>query len=124
VVGEAKDDFFRLLTQDCEASLHSAPRVAIISLAFQQFKTSTLWLKRKIVSMDTITTGPEGSNEDRFFTNEQRQRLEDLMGMWRAARDASSQLPPEQQAELESLVEAQLEGAARRAEAMLADIQT
>jgi hypothetical protein len=73
--------------------------------------------------MDTITTNPEVSNEDRFFTNEQRQRLAELMGMWRAARDTSGQLPPEQQAELESLVEAQLEGAARRAEAMLANIK-
>lgn len=56
---------------------------------------------------------------DRFFTAEQRERLEELMALWRTARDSGAQPPPEQQAELEALVEAQLEGAAQRAEAML-----
>ncbi len=60
---------------------------------------------------------------DRFFTSEQQNRLEELMRLWRAARDAGAQLPTEQQAELEALVEAQLEGAARRAEAMFANIK-
>ena len=55
---------------------------------------------------------------DRFFTAEQRTRLEALMEQWRAARDSDQELPPEERAELEALVEAQLEGAALRAEAM------
>jgi hypothetical protein len=60
---------------------------------------------------------------DRYFTAEQRARLEELMALWRVARDSSAQLPPEQQAELEALVEAQLEGAALRAEALLNDLK-
>jgi hypothetical protein len=60
---------------------------------------------------------------DRFFTAEQRARLEELMALWRAARDSGAQLPPEQQAELEALVEAQLEGAALRAEALLNNLK-
>ncbi|MEK7831398.1 MAG: hypothetical protein AAB401_09960, partial [Acidobacteriota bacterium] len=56
---------------------------------------------------------------DRFFTSEQRNRLQELMVRWRTARDEGARLPKEEQAELESLVSAQLEGAAQRAEAML-----
>jgi hypothetical protein len=55
---------------------------------------------------------------DRFFTAEQQQRLSELMQRWREARDKGSALPPCQQAELESLVEAELEAARLRAEAM------
>lgn len=53
---------------------------------------------------------------DRFFTLEQQRRLAELMTRWRAARDAGTNLPPDEQAELESLVEAELLGAGRRAE--------
>ncbi|HMV50180.1 MAG TPA: hypothetical protein PLD20_28980 [Blastocatellia bacterium] len=60
---------------------------------------------------------------DRFFTAEQRARLQELMTRWRTARDAESQLPQEEQDELESLISAQLEGAAQRAEALLHSIQ-
>jgi hypothetical protein len=60
---------------------------------------------------------------DRFFTAEQREQLEELMALWRTARDAGTQLPPERQAELEALVEAQLEGAALRAEALLDNLK-
>ena len=56
---------------------------------------------------------------DRFFTAEQQNRLIELMARWRAARDVGSRLPSNEQAELEALVEAELEGAAQRAEAML-----
>jgi hypothetical protein len=56
---------------------------------------------------------------DRFFTAEQQQRLAELMSRFRAARDARSALPPDEQAELEALVEAELQGATRRAEAVL-----
>jgi len=56
---------------------------------------------------------------DQFFTAEQQQRLSELMSRWRVARDAGQKLPPGEQAELEALVEAQLEGSAQRAEAML-----
>lgn len=56
---------------------------------------------------------------DRFFTAEQQNRLEELMARWRDVRDAGDRLPQAEQAELESLVAVQLEGAAQRAEAML-----
>lgn len=59
---------------------------------------------------------------DRFFTAEQRNRLQELMGKWRTARDTGGTLVNEEQAELEALVAAQLEGAAQRAEAMLAGV--
>jgi hypothetical protein len=54
---------------------------------------------------------------DEFFTAEQQQRLEELLSRWRVARDGGRQFPSEEQAELEALVEAQLEGSARRVEA-------
>jgi hypothetical protein len=57
---------------------------------------------------------------DRFFTAAQQQRLEELMMHWRAAQDNDGAWSQQEQAELESLIETELEGATRRA-AMLAD---
>jgi hypothetical protein len=56
---------------------------------------------------------------DRFFTAEQQARLEDLMSKWRAARDAGSSLPAEEQVELDSLVEAEVRAAGERTAALL-----
>ena len=56
---------------------------------------------------------------DRFFTATQQQRLEQLMTRWRTARDGNAAIPPEEQAELESLVAAELGAAAQRSEALL-----
>jgi hypothetical protein len=55
---------------------------------------------------------------DAFFTAEQQRRLEDLMTRWRAARDTGAALPPEEQAELNALVEAELRAATARAAAL------
>lgn len=55
---------------------------------------------------------------DEFFTAVQQQRLSELMGRWRAAQEAGSKLSDPEQAELETLVDAQLEGTAKRAAAM------
>lgn len=55
---------------------------------------------------------------DRFFTEAQIQRLSELMTRWRAARDAGKKLPAEEQAELETLTETELEASARRARAI------
>lgn len=55
---------------------------------------------------------------DEWFTAEQQQRLADLMARWRAARDAGSPLPPEEQAELDALVLAELEAAVQRSAAL------
>ncbi len=53
---------------------------------------------------------------DRFFTAEQRRRLEELMGRWRAVRDQGGDLPVEELDELQRLVDAEVEATAQRAE--------
>ena len=60
---------------------------------------------------------------DRFFTAAQQQRLSDLMARWREARDHGSQLLPEEQAELEQLLEAELQATRQRAESALAELE-
>jgi hypothetical protein len=52
---------------------------------------------------------------DAFFTAQQQQRLQELMDRWRAARDSGNTLPPEEQAELDALVEAEVRAAGQRA---------
>ena len=61
---------------------------------------------------------------DRFFTSEQRRRLEELMANWKAARDEGREFGSSEQSELEALVEAELEGAKRRAETILHELAT
>jgi hypothetical protein len=56
---------------------------------------------------------------DRFFTATQRQRLQELMAAWRTARDTGGPLPTEDRAELESLVDAELQSTALRTAALL-----
>jgi hypothetical protein len=56
---------------------------------------------------------------DEFFTAAQQQRLADLLSRWRAARDAGTALPPEEQAELDALVKAELRAATERSAALL-----
>lgn len=58
---------------------------------------------------------------DRFFTAEQIQRLSNLMDAWREARDRGETLPADQQAELEKLVDEELEGATKRAAALFGE---
>jgi len=65
-------------------------------------------------SVETTLVVMQPMGPDEWFTAEQRQRLTDLMERWRAARDAGTQLSPEDQAELDALVEAELQAAARR----------
>jgi hypothetical protein len=55
---------------------------------------------------------------DCFFTAEQQQRLEELMGRWRTARDMGTSLSDEEQTELESLVEAEVRATTERASAL------
>lgn len=59
---------------------------------------------------------------DRFFTAEQLAKLEELMARWRTARDAGTALPPQEQAELDALVDAELRAAADRAEAIAGEV--
>jgi hypothetical protein len=59
---------------------------------------------------------------DRFFSAQQQRRLEELMTKWREARDAGISLTPQDQAELESLVDAELRAATERAAAISQDL--
>jgi hypothetical protein len=60
---------------------------------------------------------------DGFFTAAQQHRLEELMTRWRTARDSGDGLAEQEQAELQSLVEAELDAARRRAEVAVREIQ-
>lgn len=51
---------------------------------------------------------------DQFFNAEQQQRLSELMSHWRSARDQGQALPSDEQAELDALVEAELQASANR----------
>jgi hypothetical protein len=51
---------------------------------------------------------------DSFFDAEQQKRLSELMNLWRTARDQGLDLPPDQQAELDNLVDAELKAATAR----------
>ena len=56
---------------------------------------------------------------DKLFTAEQRDRLSDLMTRWRTARDAGQQLAPDEQTELNALVETEVRAAGERAAQIL-----
>lgn len=60
----------------------------------------------------------QNQRPDAFFTSEQRRRLDELMDQWRTARDVGTNWTLSEQAELESLVAAELDAAKRRAEAL------
>lgn len=53
---------------------------------------------------------------DEFFSDEQIKRLSMLMKKWRIARDNGETLSAAQQAELEKLIEIELEASGKRAE--------
>lgn len=76
-----------------------------------------------LAQLDESTTGTlavvQQLRPDRFFTAEQQQRLAELMNRWRAARDKGHNLAPEEQAELEALVEAEVQASAARAAGLL-----
>src|SRR5438552_12015446 len=59
---------------------------------------------------------------DQFFSAQQQQRLEKLMGRWRAARDSRKALSSSDQAELNDLVDAEVQASGERAAAVLADL--
>jgi len=57
---------------------------------------------------------------DKFFTAEQIYRLTALMARLPEARDHNRELAPEEQAEVEQLIAAELKGTEERAKAILA----
>ncbi|WP_448265875.1 hypothetical protein [Nostoc sp. DSM 114159] len=56
---------------------------------------------------------------DAFFSAQQQERLSELMRLWRSARDRGQELLPEQQAQLDDLVEAELRAATARTGALM-----
>jgi hypothetical protein len=56
---------------------------------------------------------------DDLFTTEQCDRLAVLMAKWRAVRDARASLSPDEQNELDALVEAEVRAAGQRAARLL-----
>ena len=56
---------------------------------------------------------------DELFTAAQQERMAELLARWRAARDAGTPLPPEEQAELDALVEAERRAACDRSAALV-----
>jgi hypothetical protein len=60
---------------------------------------------------------------DEFFTVAEQQRIEELLTKWRLARDSGHTLPTDEQAELEALVNRELEGSAQRVESAASQIR-
>ena len=58
---------------------------------------------------------------DSFFSAIQQARLSELMSLWRAARDRRETLPPDQEAELEALVDAELRAATAQTAALTSE---
>ncbi|MCU0493414.1 MAG: hypothetical protein MUD01_17645 [Chloroflexaceae bacterium] len=59
---------------------------------------------------------------DQFFTAAQQQRLEELMTKWHSAQDNGVAFSAQEQAELEALIETELEATTRRAAALADDV--
>ena len=71
-------------------------------------------------AQDSLALVVQSLRPDSFFDAQQQRRLGEMMDAWREARDMGAALPPAEQAELDGLIEAELNGSASRA-AMLAD---
>jgi hypothetical protein len=56
---------------------------------------------------------------DSFFSADQQKRLSELMSLWRLARDQGQALLPDLQAELDTLVDAELNAATARTAALM-----
>lgn len=60
---------------------------------------------------------------DSFFNAGQQLRLSELMARWRTARDAGSALPAAEQAELDDLIEKEIDASAERTAALLHELE-
>ena len=61
---------------------------------------------------------------DRWFNADQQQRLADLMDRWRLARDRGTSLSTDEQRELETLVEMELQAATCRAATLAVELES
>ncbi len=86
-------------------------------------KTAGQALDALTSQLDETQTGTllvvQSLRPDHFFTAQQQQRLEELFARWRGFRDRGIPLPAEEQAELDSLVEAEVRATAERARSLL-----
>lgn len=71
---------------------------------------------------DSLLVVVQSLRPDRFFDATQQRRLGELMDAWRKARDTGGALPSAEQAELDALIEAELNGAAGRAAALVGEV--
>jgi hypothetical protein len=61
---------------------------------------------------------------DEFFNAAQQHRLAELLAKRRSALDAGREMEPVDKVELEALIDAELDGATRRAAAMISELQS
>ena len=64
----------------------------------------------------------QNQHPDRFFSTKQQRRLHQLMDRWRTARDKGDSLPEKEQAELEKLVEIELQASKDRAASLAEEL--
>ncbi len=106
----SSDSAFRAVTRGRE-SVGGTPGAALDALTKQlsDSETGTLIVVQNM-------------RPDEFFTAVQQKRLGHLMDKWRDARDAGRELDPAEEAELEGLVDAELDASAQRAEMMAREL--
>jgi len=72
---------------------------------------------------NTLVVG-QNMSPDEFFTAAQQQRLHELLDRRRSALDAGREMAASEKTELEALIDAELDGASRRAAAMVRELQS
>jgi hypothetical protein len=65
----------------------------------------------------------QNQRPDRFFSAAQQKRVSELMERWRVARDRGDRLSKAEQAELEKLIEEELQGSAQRASTLVGELE-
>lgn len=93
-------------------SVGRTPGAALDALAAQLDESETATL----IVLQTL-------RPDEFFTANQQQRLGELLLRQRSAREMGTAFTASEQSELQSLVEAELDGAAARASAMVRELK-
>lgn len=106
------DAQFRAVARGCE-SVGGTPGAALDALAGQLGEGE----KGTFIVVQNM-------RPDQFFTAAQQDRLAALLAARRRAQETGGVMEPAEEVELESLVEAELEGAARRAAAMIDELRS
>ncbi|MGI9303642.1 MAG: hypothetical protein ACR2RB_13220 [Gammaproteobacteria bacterium] len=80
-------------------------------------------LTAQLTEEDSTLVIVQSRRPDRFFSAAQHKRLSELMDRWRVARDKGDSLSKEDQAELQALVEEELEASSNRAAALVDELK-